>query len=413
MITLPRVAARIFGEPLAISREKLDIIVTAVAPRLQGLPVEELADGSSQRGDYPVRDGIAVIDISGTLVSKASGMDAMSGLTSYADIAKDFHSAVNDPLVSGIVLAIDSPGGEVKGMFDLADAMFGARGRKPVAAVVDCAASAAYLLASTADQVIVSQTGFTGSIGIIALHLDQSGADEKAGLKYTAIYAGEHKNDGNPHEPLSPEARDEMQSRIDQVYGMFVTAVARNRGMDASMVRKTEAAVYMGQAGVVAGLADAVGSMADAVEMVASAIRSGEKLLFASSAALAANSTEEKRMAEVNAASAEAKQPTAADIEALVAQAREAGFAEASAIADLCAIAGVPAKAAQFIGEKKSAEQVRKDLLAARVEAEKGAEINTAVMPGVDAGAAAPAQGKAKPWGAIFKSLGIKTKEGN
>jgi signal peptide peptidase SppA len=395
MITLPRVASRIFGEPLAISREKLDVIVAAVGPRLQGLSMDE-ADVTAGRPDYQVCNGIAVIDISGTLVSKASGMAAMSGLTSYADIAADFNSALSNPMVTGIVLCVDSPGGEVKGMFDLADMMFRARGQKPVCAVVECGASAAYLLASAADHVVVSRTGLTGSIGIIALHLDQSGADEKAGLKYTAVYAGDRKNDGNPHEPLSPEARSEMQARIDQVYEMFVSAVARNRDIDAAAVRQTEAAVFMGQDGVTAGLADAVGSMEDAAGLLASAIQSRGV----------------KSMAEVNVAPAEAKSPTAAEIEAMVAKAREAGFAEAGVIADLCAIAGQPGKVVQFISEKKNAEQVRKDLLAAKVEEQKGTELNTAVMPGSDAAAAETTQGKAKPWGDVLKALGIRTKEG-
>ena len=185
MITLPRVAARIFGEPLAISREKLEVIVTAVGPRLQGMPLDDPEEVAGRQPAAVDPDGIATIDICGTLVAKASGMGAMSGLTSYADIAADFQAAIANPQARGILLAIDSPGGEVNGMFDLADMMAQARGQKPILAVVNCAASAAYLLASTADQIIVSRTGITGSIGIIALHLDQSQADEKAGLKYT------------------------------------------------------------------------------------------------------------------------------------------------------------------------------------------------------------------------------------
>jgi signal peptide peptidase SppA len=403
MITLPRVAARIFGEPLAISREKLDVIVAAVGPRLQGMPMDD-PDVTAGRSDYQVCNGIALIDISGTLVSKASGMDAMSGLTSYADIAADFSAAIDNPMVNGVALLFDTPGGEVKGMFETGDLIFKARGKKPIISVVECAASAGYALASAADQVIVSRTGITGSIGVIAMHLDVSGADEKAGLKYTSVYAGDRKNDGNPHNPLSPEARTEMQARIDQVYEMFVSAVARNRGMDAAMVRKTQAAVFMGQDGVSSGLADAVGSMDDAAGLLASAFKSGSKSLYA-------NSHEVERMAEVNVAPPEAKVPTAAEIEALVAAAREAGLAEAGVIADLCAIAGMPGKAAGFIGEKKSADQVRKELLAAKVDSQKGTELSTSVMPGADAKVPDETQGKAKPWGDVLKALGIGKKE--
>jgi signal peptide peptidase SppA len=319
-----------------------------------------------------------------------------------------------DPMVSGILLAFDSPGGEVKGLFDLADSMSAEPRNKPMLAFVDQACSAAFMLASTADQIVISQVGEIGSVGVIALHRDVSARDEQDGLKYTAIYAGARKNDGNPHEPLTPGAKSEIQSRIDQIYEMFATAVAQNRGMSAAAVRKTEAAIFLGESGVEIGLADAVGSMDDAVGMLASAIQKGERSLFASSAGAPANSTKEKHMEATSGAPAETKQPTAAEIEALVKQARDAGFAEASGIADLCAIAGTPARAAEFIGQRKSVDQVRKELLAARVEAEAGKELNSGVMPGAaDAAAAAasgPVQGKAKPWREVLKGLGARLK---
>lgn len=414
MITLPRVASRIFGEPLAIDHAKLEVIVNAVGPRLKGMPMDDPEETASRQPCVVGADGIACIDISGTLVAKCSGMAAMSGLTSYSDIAADFSSAINDPSCRGIMLSIDSPGGEVAGMFDLADMMYQARGQKPVCAVVSCAASAAYLLASAADVIVVSRTGITGSVGIIAMHLDESRADEQAGLKYTAIFAGERKTDGNPHEPLSPDARSNMQARVDTVYGMFTSAVARNRGMAETAVRKTQAGVYMGQDGVTVGFADAVGNMDDASRALSTAFQRGMKSLeatsFISSAASAALSHKEgNSMADnIKTAPAEATIPTAADIEAMVAQARTEGFSAAAEIVDLCAIAGTPVKAAQFIQEKKTVAQVRESLLAARVETQKGTELNTSVMPGVDAKATPETQGKAKPWGEILSALGIK-----
>jgi hypothetical protein len=142
--------------------------------------------------------------------------------------------------------------------------------------------------------------------------------------------------------------------------------------------------------------------MMDAVGMIVSANRSGARSLYASSAVETANSQGVEDMAENVAA--EVKQPTQAEIEALIAKAREAGFAEANAIADLCAIAGVPEKASQFIGEKKTADQVRKDLLAARVAAQVNSEVNSSVMPGADA--TVPVAGKASAWGDVWKRLG-------
>lgn len=412
MINLPRVAARIFGEPLAIERQKLDVIVTAVGPRLRGMPMDDDDEQeSAQRQPYTVSvDGIACIDISGTLVAKCSGMNAMSGLTSYADIACDFTAAMSDSAVRAILLHIDSPGGEVKGMFDLASLMNSMRGQKPVCAYVDCAASAAYLLASTAERIVVSSIGLTGSVGVIALHLDESKADEQAGLKYTAIFAGDRKDDGNPHEPLSPEARAGMQARIDTVYGMFISAVAGYRGMSEESVRKTQAAIYMGKDGVNVGFADMVGSPEDAYRALSTPVMRGKPFNSApssvpSSVASATNLPKEGTSMPEEKVQAEAKIPTSAEIEAMVSQATQAGRAEAALIANMCAIAGKvgKGKVAEFLSSGKTAAQVGEELLAARVEADKASQINTGVMPGLDASVDAnKAHGTAKPWSEIM-----------
>jgi signal peptide peptidase SppA len=348
-------------------------------------------------------------------------MDALSGLTSYGDIAAQFTAAMGDARVGAILLAIDSPGGEVQGMFELAEMMVEARGQKPICAAVNCAASAAYLLASTADAIVVSQTGIVGSIGIIALHLDQSGADEKAGLKYTAIFAGERKNDGNPHEPLSLEALAGMQGRIDKVYGMFVAGVAKNRGMSGVSIRNNQSQIYMGSDGVDAGLADAVGTMDDAAGMLRAAIQQGAKSLnttsFSKSVASATGKGAVQPMAETQqTAAAEVKVPTAAEIEAMVAKAVANGRAEASLIASMCLVAGKPEKVAEFLAASKTPIQVGADLLALKVAAEKGTEMQTSVLPGGKQGETGrpddgEVQGKAKPWSEIMTALGFKKGE--
>jgi signal peptide peptidase SppA len=362
-------------------------------------------------------DGIATINISGTLVGKSSGMNALSGLTSYADIAAQFTAAMENPMVRGILEYYDTPGGEVQGMFECAATMAQARGKKPVCAVVNCAASAGYMLAATADAIVVSQTAITGSIGIIALHLDQSGADEKAGLKYTAIFAGDRKNDGNPHEPLSPEARGEIKGRIDKIYGLFVTGVAKNRGMKEVAIRNTQAAVYMGQDGVDAGLADAVGTMDDAAAMLRAAIQQGAKSLSATNfltsfAASAANKGAVQPMAETTPVQAEAKVPTSAEIEAMVNKASANVRADASLIASMCQMQGKPELVAEFLTAGKTPAQVGAELLALKVAGEKGTELLTGVLPGGKQGAKGDKPdetlGTAKPWGEIMTALGFK-----
>ena len=263
---LARLATRVFGTPLLIQPDKLEVILSAVGPRLviDGLPiaVPELSahtEGMDTETLAVTPDGLAVIDISGSLVNRSSWLDAPSGLTSYANIREEFDLAMASPAIRGVLMRIDSNGGECAGCFDLADAIFAMRGAKPIWAVVDDAAfSAAYMLASAADKVFVSRTGGVGSIGVVATHVDASGWDEKAGLKYTMLTAGAHKKDFNAHEPLSEGARSELQAEIDRLYRLFVETVARNRGMPAEAVRATEARLYFGEGAVAAGLADAV-----------------------------------------------------------------------------------------------------------------------------------------------------------
>ena len=140
--------------------------------------------------------GIAVIPITGTLVRRTVGLEAQSGLTSYASLAEQVQQAVADPSVRAILLDLDSPGGEAGGVFDLADQIYEARQVKPVWAVTnEDAFSAAYALAASAERLYVTRTGGVGSIGVVAMRLDQSQADADEGLKYSHIFAGAHKND--------------------------------------------------------------------------------------------------------------------------------------------------------------------------------------------------------------------------
>ena len=145
---------------------------------------------------------------------------------------------MSDPKVNGIALMVNSPGGEVAGAFDAADRIHAMRGQKPMEAFLnEDAYSAAYLIASTADKITAPRTGGAGSIGVVMMHVDMSGMLEDMGIKITPIFAGDHKVDGNPYEPLSDEARAQFQAQVDESYGFFVDSVARNRGMSTQAVR--------------------------------------------------------------------------------------------------------------------------------------------------------------------------------
>ena len=274
--TMPYLASRVFGTPLLIHPRKLEVILSVVGPRM-GMVVPEASAQLAQipppervmRTDLQVPN-IAVISILGTLVRRTGAMDAASGLTSYASISAQINAAINDPNVDAVLLDIDSPGGEAGGAFDLADEIVSARSAKPIWAVAnDDAFSAAYAIACSAERIYLTRTGGVGSIGVIALHVDQTQRDALDGYRYTAIYAGDRKNDLSPHLPLSNEASTALQTEVDRLYEMFVSTVATNRGLDAQAVRDTQAGLFYAGDAIEAGFADAIGTADDALRALA------------------------------------------------------------------------------------------------------------------------------------------------
>ncbi len=201
----------------------------------------------------------AVIAINGILTKKPGAFDVFLGMTSYEQIEEQIKQALADSSIETIMLEIDSPGGEVNGIFDLADFIYESRAKKRIVALAnDDAYSAAYAIASSAEKIFLTRTSGVGSIGVIASHIDQSGFDEKQGIKYTTIFAGSRKNDLNPHEPMTSESLESLQKEVDRLYEMFLQLIARNRGLSIEKIRSTEAGLYFGEKAVEIGLADGV-----------------------------------------------------------------------------------------------------------------------------------------------------------
>lgn len=267
MFDLPHVASRLYGTPLLVARPKLETILAALTPRLTGIsPAMSSSESEARvRGSLRITPaGIAMIPILGTLVRRSSHLAAQSGLTSYHEIEAEAQEAFTNPAVRGVLLEIDSSGGEAGGVFDLSEslrAMAESTG-KPLWAVADeCALSAAYALACAAEHITVTRTAEVGSVGVVAVHVDESGADSQAGLVYTFIHAGMHKVDGNPHEPLPASVREREQADVDAMHSQFVALVAARRKCSPDAVRATEAAIFRGQDAVNAGFADSVGTL--------------------------------------------------------------------------------------------------------------------------------------------------------
>lgn len=232
-----RILRAVASDVWAIQPEKMEAIVEFLNIKAAGGQIEyEAAQGPQQRS----AGNIAVIPVFGVVSHRMNMMQAMSGGTSVEMLSKQVRAAVADPDVGSILLEFDSPGGSVYGVQELADEIYGLRGAKPIIAHANpLAASAGLWLASAADEVYVTPSGDVGSVGVIAMHVDQSEANAADGVKVSYITAGKYKAEGNPHEPLSDESREHMQARVDAYYEQFVGGLARNRGTSPDAVKET------------------------------------------------------------------------------------------------------------------------------------------------------------------------------
>ncbi len=291
------IAARLFNTPLMVDAGKAAAIVAGLGGRImvgtEGGPVDFVVEGApavdhvafatgrpsqqmgrlgdplgqrfedSGRGDDILNrfGAIAVIPIEGTLVHKGAWLDTYSGETSYEGIQTQVLRAARDERVRGVVFEVDSFGGEVAGAFDTAEMIAELSAQKPTLAILtDYALSAGYLLASAARQIVLPESGYAGSIGVIAMHVDFSRAIENDGIRVTVMSSGARKADGSPFKPLDEAVKSRWQDELDQGRELFATTVARFRGrrLSKTAALATEADVYRGEDAVEAGLADGV-----------------------------------------------------------------------------------------------------------------------------------------------------------
>ena len=389
--TYPHLADRLLNTPLLLHPQKLDAIIAGLGGRLLGvdglqidaaaltaraaLPAEMFTTRRGERADrgYRVVDGVAVISAMGGLVHRTKLSADSSVLIGYNDIAADMEDALAKPEVHAIALVMDSPGGEVSGAFELADRIFAARGRKPIVAVADgMAASAAYLAASAADEVVLTTTSYVGSIGVVMRHVDFSRALANDGITVSHIFAGEHKIDGNPYQPLPDAVRAALQADIEGLYQMFVQAVAKHRGMDEQAVRDTRAGVYRGVAAVAARLADRIGTV-DVVVAELAARRNpavstaaglshqpqGTSMSHASANAAAAAPAAPAGATTTTTTAAAPATANSADLESARAEGAAAERARVTAITSHANAAANPAITQQCIATGLSAEQAK------------------------------------------------------
>lgn len=215
---------------------------------------------------------VAVIPLSGFLSQKPSLFSMLFGGTSVQAFAQEVVAALGDQSIGAVVLDVDSPGGEVFGVTEAATAIRAARGTKPLVAVANpIAASAAYWLASQADEVVVTPSGLAGSVGVFTVHQDVSKALEQQGVGVRFISYGRRKTEGNGAEPLSEDALAAIQARVDEAGRTFEADVAKGRGVSAAKVHSDfgEGGILTASQAVAAGAADRVATLDEVVSRLA------------------------------------------------------------------------------------------------------------------------------------------------
>lgn len=218
------------------------------------------------RKPFIYNDGLAIIPIHGALINRFGG--SWGFVTGYQAIRRQMNAALEDEDVQLIVFDVDSPGGEAAGCFELAEEIRAGREIKPSLAVVDSlSASAGYALASAATKMVATPSSKIGSIGVVAMHIDVSGALDQAGIEITYIEApkGGMKTAGSPYRRLDKRAEAYFQDFVDAGYDDFVELIVQNRDLADTAIRETEARIFRAEEALALGLIDEVKTPSEAV----------------------------------------------------------------------------------------------------------------------------------------------------
>lgn len=254
------------ASPWALQPERMEAYAAVLARRYaakwgaEGAQADAAEAGPvAARGSASRAGAIAVVPVYGTIVQRASQLGLCEGGTSTQALSQALRQASADDSVSAVLLDIDSPGGSVYGVAELAAEIRGSS--KPVTAIANSlAASAAYWIGSQAAEFFVTPGGEVGSIGVWMAHQSFEGALKQAGVDVTLISAGKYKVEGHPYGPLGEDARAFLQSRVSDYYNAFTRDVAKGRKTTADAVRSGmgEGRVLGAQAAKEQGMVDGV-----------------------------------------------------------------------------------------------------------------------------------------------------------
>lgn len=261
-------------ESLLVKKAQIESVLQAIEGRTSGSVkqagiFDEMRAAWEKLTAMEIREGVAIIPLHGVILPD-DPFAAYYGDTSLIAFQMNLEKALSSRAVKGILITAFSPGGYVYGVESAANALYAARGKKPIVGYTESlAASACYWLLSAADKVVLgAETAEVGSIGVYQVHFDYSAMLENAGIKVTEITSGEFKGLGSPYTELSEEDKKLLQKDSNYVYSRFVNAVARNRGMSTQDVLKSaNGLTFFGSDAVERGLADSINSFQEAFAM--------------------------------------------------------------------------------------------------------------------------------------------------
>lgn len=253
--THDRIFSELFGTPWMISEEWMGTIIEIVKRQTDFDAVTakkgqylENADRAKQYGSK------AVIPISGPIFPKSNIMTNFSGATSIDMLAKDIDAAVNNDDIEEIILDIDSPGGHVTGIHEMANMIRSYSDQKKITSYVSgTGASAAYWLASASSEIVLDATSRVGSIGVVVAYPKDSG--ESIEIVNTA------SPDKRP-DISTDKGKKVVVEQMDALADVFISSVAIFRGVSEKVVMKDfgKGGILVGEHAVNAGMADRLGS---------------------------------------------------------------------------------------------------------------------------------------------------------
>lgn len=265
-----------------ITPQKYQEIRAFLVARANGASTDQFR--AAGRPTSKIAGRVALLPLNGCIAHHASMEMEISGGTSTAAFGRAFDDAVKNPDIGAIVIDCDSPGGSVEGVPELAAKIYEARGKKPIIAVANANMnSAAYWIASAADEVVAIPSANVGSVGVFCVHTDTSKMEADLGIKRTVIAFGDHKAENAPGVPLSEDGQAALQGRVDEIGKMFVGDCAKHRKTSVASVMKNfgQGRSVSAATALAAGMIDRVATMDDVLGDLAARSSSNTTSRFA------------------------------------------------------------------------------------------------------------------------------------